>query len=122
MNCQMKLICTVCPQGCEITVKKNDEGWHVEGNRCKRGREFALQETISPMRVLTTSVWIEGGDHKLVSVKTDRPIPKEKIGEAIGELCDITINAPVGRGDIIIKNIADTDANIIATRDVRLSS
>ena len=61
-------------------------------------------------------------DHKLVSVKTDRPIPKEKIGEAIGELCDITINAPVGRGDIIIKNIADTDANIIATRDVRLSS
>ena len=82
MNCQMKLICTVCPQGCEITVKKNDEGWHVEGNRCKRGREFALQETISPMRVLTTSVWIEGGDHKLVSVKTDRPIPKEKIGES----------------------------------------
>ena len=119
----MKLICTVCPQGCEVAVERDgDRDWHVEGNRCRRGREFALQEMINPTRVLTTSIWVNGGDHRLVSVKTDRAIPKDAIKSAIEEIAKITVNAPIKLGDTIIKNIADTDANIVATRDVFVCS
>lgn len=123
MKRQMKLICTVCPQGCEVAVERDgDRDWHVEGNRCRRGREFALQEMINPTRVLTTSVWVDDGDHRLVSVKTDRAIPKDAIKSAIEEITKITVNAPIKLGDTIVENIAGTDANIVATRDICVSS
>lgn len=119
----MKLICTVCPQGCEIIAERDkNRQWHIEGNRCRRGKEFALQEMINPTRVLTTSVWVEGGDHKLVSVKTDKAIPRDAIRSAMEEVSKIKVRAPIKLGDIIIDNIAGTDANIVATRNVRASS
>ena len=32
-----ELICIVCPVGCHLTINKNEEGFKVEGNTCKRG-------------------------------------------------------------------------------------
>ena len=47
--------CLVCPNCCELETN----GPVVEGARCKRGKAFALQETIEPLRVLTTTLRCE---------------------------------------------------------------
>jgi len=95
-----------------------DGGWEVEGNGCSRGKGYAIQEMTCPMRTLTTSIWVEGGIHKLVSAKTDRSIPRDMIMEALKQTKGLKIKAPVNIGDVLVENIAGTGANLVATRKV----
>jgi len=53
--------CVICPIGCEIEVQLQDSDVvSIEGNKCAKGKEFVLQELQEPMRVLTTTIRIEG--------------------------------------------------------------
>jgi len=115
----MELICIICPRGCRLKVEQDQAGnWNVTGNNCKRGIDYGIQEATCPTRTLTTSIWVKDGDYKLVSVKTDRPIPRERIPEALEKLRGMVVNAPIAIGQVIIENIGETGANIVATRKV----
>ncbi|MDF2487278.1 MAG: hypothetical protein K0R46_3446, partial [Herbinix sp.] len=46
-------------------------------------------------------------------------IPKDKIGECIAALRGVTVTAPVHIGDVILENAADTNINVIATKNVK---
>lgn len=116
-----KFVCVQCPVGCKLTVEiKDNENSiiKVEGNKCNRGIEYAKDEIEDPKRILTTSIKVIDGELPLVSVKTDKPIPKKYISTIMKIIKNYEIKAPIKRGDIIIKNIIDTDINIIATRTV----
>ena len=54
----------------------------------------------------------------MVSVKTKEDIPKDKIFECVRALKGIQVSAPVHIGDIILKNVADTGVDIVATKNV----
>lgn len=115
----MKLICTICPKGCNMEVLQIEDGeWIVANNGCKRGREYAIQESTCPTRVLTTSIWVDGGEHKLVSVKTNKGIPKHSIKKVLNEIKNLHVVAPISIGDIIIENVGETDAALVATRKI----
>lgn len=113
------ITCTVCPIGCEITVKgSNGTVESLEGHQCKRGIAFATAEFIAPVRLLTTTVVLSGGSEPLVPVRSDKPIPKEKLFECMAEIRKISVNAPILHGQIIIPNIIGLDCNIIASRAI----
>jgi len=115
----MELICILCPRGCRMNVEPGgDCQWEVKGNGCSRGKDYAVQEMTCPLRTLTTSVWVEGGTHRLVSAKTDRSIPRGKIMEALKQTKGLKVNAPINIGDVLLENIAGTGANLVATRKV----
>ncbi|MFA7561699.1 MAG: DUF1667 domain-containing protein [Candidatus Izemoplasmatales bacterium] len=109
-----EFICIVCPRGCHISV----DGDNISGNQCKRGLEYVKNELTSPTRVLTSTVKTTFDNLKRASVKTDRPIPKDLIFEAMRVINEIEINRPMNLGEIIIKNICDTEANLVLTREV----
>ena len=74
--------CTTCPSECLLTVevKRGADGavaevYSVAGNNCPRGDKFAHQELTCPMRVLTTTVAVSGGDEALLPVRTAEAIP-----------------------------------------------
>ncbi|MEA1871106.1 MAG: DUF1667 domain-containing protein [Candidatus Bipolaricaulota bacterium] len=116
---EKKLICVSCPVGCEISVKtEGDRVVEITGNRCPRGEIYARQETIAPMRVLPTSVKVHNGEWPLVSVKTDRPVPKDLIAEIMELVRTLSVEAPVNIGQIIAEDLLDTDANLVATRNI----
>lgn len=116
---EKRLICVSCPVGCEITVKtEGDRVVEITGNRCPRGETYARQETIAPMRVLPTSVKVLDGEWPLVSVKTDRPVPKDLIAELMELVRTLAVEAPVAIGQVIAEDLLDTDANLVATRNV----
>jgi len=120
MVVEKKITCILCPIGCEILAKiKEDECRIIEGSMCKRGEEYAINEVLNPKRMLTTSILIENGVWPLVSVKTSELIPKEKLFHVLKEIKKTTIQAPVRPGQIIIKNVAETGINIIATKSVK---
>jgi CxxC motif-containing protein len=113
------LTCIVCPLGCSISVKlKGLEVIGVDGNTCAKGEAYARDEVLYPKRTLTSSVLVIGGSWPLVSVRTSGPIPKAKIPAVMRALKAKTVKAPVKMGAVMIKNVAMTGVDIIATRDV----
>ena len=116
---EKKLICVSCPVGCEISVRtEGDRVVEITGNQCPRGETYARQETIAPMRVLPTSVKVLNGEWPLVSVKTDRPVSKDLIAQIMELVRTLSVEAPVGIGQVIAENLLGTKANLVATRDV----
>lgn len=113
------ITCIECPKGCEIEVDISDGTiTRMSGNLCKKGEDYARQEIIAPQRVLTSTVVAENLSLQLVPVRTDKPIPKNKIFAAMGEIHAAVISSPLKAGDIIIPGIVGSEANLIATRDV----
>ena len=112
-----KIVCIICPRGCEITVSDKGNGeYDVSGNKCRRGSAYALSEVTAPVRVLTSTMRFAVG--KVLPVKTDRPIPKSELFACM-EVINSTLieKQPVKAGDVLIENIRGLGANVIATAD-----
>ena len=54
----------------------------------------------------------------MVSVKTKEDIPKGKIFDCVKALKGIEKEAPVKIGDVILKDVAGTGVDIVATKHV----
>lgn len=71
-----KFICIICPKCCELET----DGSEVSGARCEKGEEFARQEVILPLRVITTTIRYETKEGtKMVPIKTASPLPLSQI-------------------------------------------
>jgi CxxC motif-containing protein len=113
--------CVTCPVGCEVDVEVKDGNIvSLKGNKCDKVKEFVLQELKEPMRVLTTIVRIKGAKYAMLPVRTDKLIPKRLFTQAIGELTGIDLQAPVHMSDVIVKDVAGSGANIVATRTMEI--
>jgi len=114
----MNLTCIVCPLGCELTVEKeNGRVISVSGNTCPRGEKYAIGECTNPVRTLTTTARVAGGG--LVSVKSDKPLPKGDLNEYMNIINQLNLAPPIHIGDILIKNINNTGIHIVATKNIK---
>ena len=114
-----ELTCIGCPMGCQITVEMEDgEVKSVTGNTCAIGDKYARNEVTHPERTVTSTAVIIGGDKPRVSVKTKGNIPKDKIFECMKEIDAACVKAPVHIGDVIVKDVAKTGVDVVATREV----
>jgi len=114
------ITCITCPIGCNVTVRgRGGRITSIEGNKCKRGEEYVSNEYLDPRRVLTTVVKSEGCRLPVISVRTDKPIPKDKILNCVEELRTIVAKGDMRIGDVLVENILGTGANIIVTKNMR---
>jgi len=117
-----QLICIGCPVGCLITVKRNeDESLDITGNTCKKGEAYARSEMTAPVRTITSVIRVQGGEGKVIPVKTAQEIPKERIAACMKEIRQATVKAPVRVGDVMIENVADTGICVVATGNMDIS-
>lgn len=114
-----ELTCIGCPLGCALTVTmEGDTVTAVTGNTCPRGDAYARKEVTNPTRIVTSTVRVKGGVFPMANVKTAADIPKDKIFACVEALKDVTVNAPVKIGDVILPNVAGTGVDIVAARNV----
>ena len=111
------LVCIICPKGCRLKTEAAN-GHAVTGHSCKRGETYGRQEAANPARVITSTVCISGTELRRMPVKTDKPIQKELIFEAMKLLDDLVIQSPFRCGDIVVRDICGTGANFISTRSL----
>ena len=109
------LTCIVCPRGCQMKVALNDDGGveSVSGNFCKRGVAYANDECTNPRRTVTSTVRCKSG--RVVSVKTDRTVPKGMMFDVMAEINRVVADDGLKIGDIIIEDVCSTGANVVAT-------
>jgi CxxC motif-containing protein len=110
--------CIVCPTGCLVHVENVNGELIIEGHSCKRGEEYAREEFIAPKRILTTTMRVEGGFLPLIPVRSEKPIPKDKLEEVLKEIAKSQVKAPIKMGDTLIENVLELQINIIASRNL----
>ena len=116
---QRELTCIGCPLGCAITVTMDGSTvTAVTGNTCPRGDAYARKEVTNPTRIVTSTVRVNGGIYPMANVKTASDIPKGRIFDCVNALKDVTVNAPLKIGDVVLSDVAGTGVDIIAARNV----
>ena len=114
------ITCINCPLGCRIEVAtESGKVTGVSGQGCKRGVAYARQECLSPTRMVTGLVAVKGCRVPL-SVKTESPIPKERIFLCAAEISRASPQPPIAMGQVICENVCGTGVNVIATRAIAL--
>ncbi len=114
-----KLTCIECPTGCALTVSiEDDTVVLIEGQGCRRGRDYAVAEIERPSRILTTTVVANGLSLRVVPVRTRAPIPRERIGDAMAILRKVRLARGVCVGDVVVSDLLGLGVDVVATRDV----
>ena len=113
-----EIICVTCPKGCHMRAEERGGAVEVTGNQCDRGVDYGRKELTNPTRVLTSTVRAERAFHPRLPVKTDRDVPKRLLLDIMRALDGVTMQAPVKRGDLILRDVCGSGANIVATRDL----
>ncbi|NLG56838.1 MAG: DUF1667 domain-containing protein [Clostridiales bacterium] len=115
---EQEITCISCPVGCRMQVTvENGELIQVTGNACKRGEIYARQECLRPERMVTAVAPVEGSAAP-VSLKTQRPIPKDKIADCMREIQQLKLRLPILLGDVLLEDVAGTGVSLVATRSL----
>lgn len=118
---EKEMICILCPLGCKMQVSEKEDRpgeLKVRGIQCKKGKDYAYEEYTNPTRTLTSTVVVHNVPLPRLPVKTDKPLPKDLIYRAMDEINKVEIEGPVKMGDVLIKNLLDTDINVVASRSL----
>ncbi|MEW8957019.1 DUF1667 domain-containing protein [Clostridium sp.] len=114
---ERELICIVCPRGCRLKVNIDEKT--VTGNSCRRGEVYGINEVTNPVRVITSTVKINGASLRMLPVKTDGAIPKGLNFKCMDEIAKVELEAPIKVGQVVIENVLGTGINVIAARTLR---
>jgi len=110
-------VCTICPKGCSLTAKVQNEQVEITGNACPRGDVYGKQEAVFPMRVVTSTVKTEGFAHTFcVPVKTTAPIPKDKVAKAMQLINAVVVKNPAPRGAVVLRDILGLGVDVVLTK------
>ncbi len=114
-----EIMCVLCPNSCHLKIEYDENTksiTNLSGHQCKRAHDFALQEITNPMRTLTFSVFVDGGNLPLVSTRSESEIPLTQVTRYVAILKELRLSAPVKCGDIVYQ---DDTCKIIATKNIR---
>ena len=114
---KMKMICINCPKGCEMDVEVDGGKVTVVGNSCPKGEAYAQAEVTNPTRMVTGLVRV-AGMRKPLPVKTKSAVPKSKIDAVLFAMHQATVQLPVRIGDVVIKDVAETGVDLVATANM----
>ena len=108
--------CIICPRGCGLKVDTVGDEVVVEGNNCRRGYKYALQEYTDPLRTVTLNLRVEGGTLPVISAKTSSEVALSKVLPIAILSKKLIVKAPVKAGDVLFSSLLG--AEIIATKSV----
>jgi len=111
--------CIACPLGCQLEiVLKGKKIKEVKGAKCRRGKKYAEEEFYNPGRILTTTVRVKEGKCALLPVRSTKPVPLRLLRKCVKVLSSIEVKAPVRMGEVVVRDILNTGADIISTRNI----
>ncbi len=114
-----KLICIACPVGCHLTAEAVEGGnVEVEGNRCPRGKAYAINELTDPKRMVTGVVRCDSTAVPFLPVRTSEAITMKLIKPLLAELRKLEVKCPVAAGDVIVQDFMGSEIDVVASRAV----
>lgn len=120
MSERRTLTCIACPIGCALALThEGREIVELRGASCDRGAKYAAQEIADPRRQLSTTVPLAGGCAPRLPVKVSRPVPRDRVLEAVRQIHAIRARAPVRCGEVLLQDLlGEPGVSVVATRTV----
>ena len=114
-----EIICTICPIGCNILVEGEGENIiSITGNQCNRGFEFAKNEFLHPVRILTTSVKVINSSTPLLPVRSNKPIPKELIMDCMKIIKEVELEKnPIPEPDPVEAEVIEEETEEVVEEE-----
>lgn len=112
-----QFICIMCPKGCHLSVDEQND-YAVTGYSCAKGIKYGKAEATNPVRVVTSTVVVEGGQRNRVPVKTADGIPKTEVIDAMRVINQVHLKSPVRIGDVVVKDLLGTGVDVVATANM----
>jgi len=109
------IVCIRCPLGCEIVAEKREDIYKIQNNKCTKGWDYAFSELTNPVRYVTSTIAMDRNPANRLPVRTSLPVPKDKMFAVMSAIKQVEVKTPVHEGQILIKNVAGTEADIIAS-------
>ena len=106
-----EIVCIICPRSCKLRMNDDNK---IEGYSCLRGKEYGEQEFVLPKRSFTSFVTARNG--MVICVKTSKPIDKKLIFDLANLLKTIHPDTELKIGDILVKNVLNTDVDLVVIR------
>lgn len=110
-----ELICFLCPNGCTLAITHVQSEFTVTGQKCKRGKEFAIDEATNPTRTLCTTVKTNFPEMPVLPVKSASAIPKDRIFDVMTEINQVVVTETLCCGSPVITNVLGLGIDIITT-------
>lgn len=111
------IVCIACPVGCRLEVRAVDGGEAaVTGNRCPKGEAYGREELAAPRRLVTGVVRTDSGDFPCAPVRTDRPLPRERVRELMADLARMRVALPIAAGFPLAPDWKGTGVTVLVTR------
>ena len=108
--------CIICPNSCTIEI--DEKTLKANGNKCPRGLEYAKQEITDPHRSVTSTVKTTFKHFPVLSCRTSQAVSKAKVMEVMKAINEVVIKDYVKVGDVLVRNIANTGVDLIATNNI----
>lgn len=112
-----EVICDICDKKCIISIDSIDDELEFFGELCSEGIKYANMK-INNKDIFTTLVRIKGSKYNVVPVKSSKVLDKKLWVECSKALSRLYVGAPIKVGDIVCKNILNTGADIICTKNI----
>ena len=110
----VKIICKACTASCRMFYDANTGT--LRGNRCPRGWSYALNYKPEDLKFRTFLVKVKGGQMKRMALRTDQPVSEAVSAKLEAAVKELTIQAPVSAGALVLKDTADTGVDLLAIR------
>ena len=111
-----EMTCIICPRGCSLVAEIDESGIRITGNACVRGKDYAISECVNPVRTVTATVRVSNRQDTMACVKTNAPVPKDKMMDVTALLRSTQVLAPVAIGDVVLEDVFGTQ--IVVTKAV----
>jgi CxxC motif-containing protein len=110
--------CQGCKNNCTIEITKDDEHIKYNGYKCSKGLSYAKLNSAEESKIVTARAILTNGKMSKIPVRTTRAIPSYLIADVIKLIENTKVEAPVEKGTIVIKNVLNTGADVVAQRRV----
>jgi len=117
-NVKRDMVCIICPNSCEMIVKYDDSNIEVKGNKCSRGRDFAIKEIRNPMRSICSTVRTVFEELPRIPVKTDGEVPLNMTFQVMDKINNVVVDRILSTGDIVLENVLGLNVNVVLTSDM----
>ena len=120
MKKEIEFTCIVCPNGCPLQVKweEGSADFTVSGNRCPKGKEFAVSEMTAPKRTICSTVRTVFEGVPVLPVRLSAEIPRERIFDVMEQIRRACVTKPVERGSVVVENVCGLGVDVIATSGI----
>lgn len=111
--------CQGCSKGCIARLTPLETGISVEGCLCKQGIDYVIAASKNESVLYKYNLPIKNGYMKHILIISDIPVEPIYFEQLDDLLCQLSLEAPIVKNEVILMNPLGLNINLVAARSLK---